>query len=105
MEKRLKNIMWGKHWDTDIDTITLFLDDTSKDSVVGEFEVPENEKYMLYYSETKDEKFLNWIMVVNPEGILKGENISIPNVTVIYEDKKFSLQEIIRKIVDEQIKK
>ena len=102
MEKKLTDVLWGKHWDTDIDTLTIFLDDTNEQSVVNEFEVSEDEKYMILYSETEDKKILNWIEIINPNDFIISENASMPDVTITYNDKNYNLREITVKLTEEK---
>lgn len=99
MEKTLTGVCWDKWMGSDIDTILLHFDQAKEKNLVDEFEVPENEKHMVFYSETEDGKNLVWVEIVNPQSIYEREHATLPDITVKIKDKKYSLKEIIDLLV------
>lgn len=99
MEKTLTGFSWGKYLGTDIDTILLHFDQTKEKNLVDEFEVPENEKHMVFYSKTEDEKKLAWIEIVNPQSVYEQEKATLPEITVKIKNRKYALKEIIDLLV------
>ena len=95
MEKTLTGVSWDKYLGTDIDTILLRFEQTKEKNLVDEFEVPENEKHMVFYSKTADEKKLVWLEIVNPKSIYEREKATLPDIIVKIKDKKYTLKEIV----------
>ncbi len=99
MEKTLTGVTWDKYLDTDIDTILLHFDKTKEINYVDEFEVPEDEKHMVFYSETEDSSKLVWVEIVDPQAVYESENPTLPDITVKIKDKTYSLKELIDLLV------
>ena len=99
MEKTLTGVSWDKYLGTDIDTVLLHFDQTKEKNLVDEFEVPENEKHMVFYSETEDKKKLIWVEIINPKSIYERDKATLPDITVKIKDKKYSMKEIIDLLV------
>lgn len=102
MVKELKSVSWDKYMGTDIDSVTLFFEEQSKDSFVEEFDVPEEEKHLVFFSKRKDEKFLNWAMVVNPASVANNETATLPDITIKIGKEIYSLQEVVKRLVAER---
>jgi hypothetical protein len=102
MEKELKNVVWDKYMDSDIDSILLFFEDHTDNSVCGEFEVPEGEMHMVFYSERKDNGVWNWVEIVNPQEVAKQKNVTLPDILVKVEGNVYGLKELIEKLVDRE---
>jgi hypothetical protein len=100
MEKELKNVVWEKYMDSDIDSVVLFFEARTDNSVVGEFDVPDEEMHMVFYSQRKDNGMWNWVEIVNPQEVAKQKNVTLPNISVKVEGNVYGLKELIEKLVD-----
>ncbi len=99
MEKTLTGVSWDKYLGTDIDTVLLHFDQTKEKNLVSEFEVPENEKHMVFYSETEDKEKLVWVEIINPKSVYEREKATLPDIIVKIKDNKYTLKEIIDLLV------
>lgn len=96
----IKRITEEKYMDTDIDSLVLHFDDTKEESVVKEFDIPDEYKYMVFISEKKKSKRMNWIEIVNPSEILSLNNPVLPDLEKInYNKKDYELLELIKHIL------
>ncbi|MGC4018936.1 MAG: hypothetical protein QM793_06735 [Muricomes sp.] len=99
MVKELKSVTWDKYMDSDIDSMTLFFDEHTDNSKVGEFEVPEEESHLVFYSESKGAGLWNWIMIVNPESVVGDAKATLPDISIQIGEKVYMLQEAVKQLV------
>lgn len=90
----LYSVTWDKYMGSKIDSVTLFFYPSTSYHEVGEYNVPEDEKHMIFYAERKDRSW-DWVMIVNPQAISENPQATIPDITVLIERKKYSLRDAL----------
>lgn len=100
MEKELKSVVWDKYMESDIDSVTLVFDEHTENSLVGEFEVPEEEMHVVFYSEKKDNGSWDWVEIVNPAGVINSENATLPDISVKIDGNVYDLQKALEIIIN-----
>ena len=95
MANKLKGVTWDKYLGTDIDEMTVFFDQPTEDTEVGEFVVPENEKHMVFFAKGERTGKLFWIAVVNPKEVSRHSKATLPDIPVMVKDKTYSFREVV----------
>ena len=59
------NIIFSKYLDTDIDSVCVHFARNNEATLVGEYELPDSYKYIVFVGARKDETFPDFIEVAN----------------------------------------
>jgi len=98
MANKLKGVVWDKYLGTELNEVTLFFDRPAKNTEVGEFDIPEEEMHMAFYSSRESDGLLTWVSVVNPEDVYLNGG-TLPTVPITVKGKEYSLKEVIELLV------
>lgn len=92
MEKLIEsNIGLGKYMDTDIDEYTIFFSHNTESSLVDEYEIPKEYKYIVTTGTQKGKTFPDWISIANPEGlkkIIEKDNKCLPEIRFDFKNEE-----------------
>lgn len=97
MERNLISATWDKYMGTEIDSVTLFFADNYKKSLVDEFEVPDDEKYLFYYAMDEDGSW-NWLEIVNPAELAKAQNPTLPDLRIGVNGVMYSVHDVVKSL-------
>ena len=91
----LKGVVWDKYLGSEIDQMTIFFNRSSANTEVGEFEVPETERHMVFYASDKNNGAFSWVSIVNPDDVFKRTKATLPDITVKVKEKTYELKDLI----------
>lgn len=102
MVKQLQSVTWDKWMGSDVDTVTLFFEESSGNGFVDEFDVSENENHMVLYKTNPENGEWIWVMIVNPMDVLNHQNAAMPDIVVTIDDNSYTLRETVQLLVSKK---
>ena len=98
MEIELMSVSKDKYMDTDIDSLLLRFDNSDEKTFVSEYEVPDENKYIVMLSERDNLNYPVCIEIINPSEV--SESSPLPDIgKIMFKDKIMSLREVIKELI------